>query len=529
VPKVTTSGTLPSVIVENATASGWAGSLTLTGDLADLTGIELVGAGASYFSVSFDPLHSLAILTPAALVDYEAFRFTGLDPVLNFSLVFDFDDGSQQVDSTIRHVTVLNVDDTPPSAVAFSSGGNVMAGAIGAVIGTLRVTDVETTGPFYYTFDDNDAWRFEVVGNTLKLKDGISLGLDDVGTFQVPIEVSDGVQSAAFMLTITVNAPGGQPDTIHFLNPGDFTDLFWFDSANSVSSLRCSYEVSYVENYGQGVRDLVLRDGTALWLPSQVQEIHFADGWMDLRPDGAGAEVLALYQTILQREPDPFGYANVVKLLEGGMSFFDLTAAFLQSPEYIARIGNPDDVTFITDLYRDALGRAPDPSGFDFQMARLASGISRTQMVDDFIMSQESLTKLAAQHPDGYWIVNPYGKEVAMVYEVALGREVDVLGLADWTAKLASGQLTPTQLAGLIGGSQEYLSRYAPLSDADFVTAMYENALHREPDPQGFADWTSALANHTVSRSDLVNAFAFSAENYGIFGQHPSGLDMYYA
>ena len=525
---VKVSGSLPSVIVENTTASGWAGSLALSGATSGIAAIQVVGAGGSFFRASYDAVRSLALLTPAAKVDYESFRALGLTPELVFQLEFDMNDGTAYVAPTTYRIAVRNLDDTPPSGLAFSSGGSVTAGEIGAVIGTLRVTDVETTGPFYFSFADSDAWKYEVVGTTLKLKAGISLGLDDVGTMALPVLVSDGTMSAAFSVNVVVSAPGGQADLIHYLMPGDFTSLFYYNAANSVTGLRAAWEVSYVENYGQGVHAMMMRDGSALWLPPQVTQIHFADGWIDLAHTGSAAQMLALYHTILQRDPDPMGYFNLTALLEGGMPVQNITAAMLRSGEYVARIGNPDNATFLNGLYHDALGRTADAAGFAFQLARLEAGVSRTQLVDDFALSAESMNNLQTSHADGFFVPQLYGKEVSMVYQVALGRYADPGGLSTWLGQLQTGKMTPGQLAATIGGSQEYISRYATYSDADFVTAMYHNALHRDPDPGGFTTWTSMLAAHQVSRADMVNGFAFSAESYNNYNQLPGGLDLFH-
>ena len=527
-PSITVSGTLPSIIVENTTATGWAGSLALSGISTPIGGIQVIGTGGGFFRASYDALRQLALLSPAARVDYEMFRALGLTPELTFQLQFDLTDGTSYLAPTLYRITVRNVDDTPPSGLAFSSGGSVAAGDIGAVIGTLRVTDVETTGPFYFSFADSDAWKYEVVGTTLKLKEGISLGLDDVGNMALPVMVSDGTMSAAFNLNVTVAAPGGQAELIHYLMPGDFTSLFYYNAANSVTGLRAAWEVSFVENYGQGVHALMMRDGSALWLPPQVTQIHFADGWIDLDHTGTAAQVLALYHTILQRDPDPMGYNYVTGLLQGGMSIQALTAAMLQSPEYVARIGNPDNATFLNALYHDALGRNADPTGFAFQLARLNAGVSRVQLVDDFVLSTESMNNLQTAHADGFFVPTLYGKEVSMVYQVALGRYADPGGLASWLGLLQTGQLTAGQLAATIGGSQEYINRYASYSDADFVTAMYRNALHRDPDPGGFSTWTGLLTTHQVTRSDMVNGFAFSTENYNNYNQLPGGLDLFH-
>ena len=526
---VTVSGTLPSVILENSTASSWVGNLALAGSVSSIRTVTLKGSGASYFLATLDAAHGLVHLTPAARIDYEMFALTGLTPALDFQLVFTFSDNTTQTDPTNRHIVVQNIDDTPPSALAFTTGGSATAGSLGAVIGTLKVTDVETAGPFYFSFADSDAWKYEVVGSTLKLKDGYSYGLDDVGTIKLPIQVSDGVQSAAFTMTITVNAPGAQPDLMDYLVPGQLKANFWYINATTVSGMHVISDVGYVNTYAGGVHGLMLNDGSAVWLPNYVAEVQFADGLLDLRRTGSAAMAYELYHTILHRDPDPVGYSYITNLLESGsMSLLGLTEALLQSPEYTSRIGNPTNATFLNALYQDALGRAADPGGYSYQLGRLNAGTSRAQMVDDFIMSQEAQNQLAARHPDGFFVTSLYGKEVTMVYEVALGREPDPGGLTYWQQQLQAGTLSPSAMAGLIGGSQEYLNRYAGLNDAAFITAMYSNALHRAPDPGGYAAWTQLLANHTYTRTDMVNAFAFSPENYNNFAAHPGGLDLFY-
>jgi hypothetical protein len=522
------SGVLPSVIVENTSSSGWVGTLELAGDLSAVTGVALAGFGASYFSARVDVTTGIATINAASRIDFEMFALLGLSPVLDLTLEVWFTDGTVEVAPTHYPVTVQDLDDTPPTAVAFSSGGGATAGELGVVIGTLRVTDVDTTGPFYFSFAETDAWKYRMVGNTLMLAPGYSYGLDDVGTIRLPINVSDGRQSAAFTLDIAVAAPGGQPDLVTFLNPGDFLYGFFYNSPTSVTTLRTSSDVGYIENYG-GARALMMRDGTALWLPTTVNQIHFADGWADLRPTGVGQQVLALYRTILQREPDSAGYWNwTSQLASGATTLLQMTQSFIASPEYVARIGNPDDPTFLTQLYYDAFGRAPDAKGYANNLARLASGLSRAQLIDAFLLSAESVNRMKKQHADGYWIVQPNAKNVAMIYEVALSREPDWDGLQHWVQAVTSGRLTLKALANQFGASDEFLGKFAGMSNSEFVTTMYQNALGRAPEPTGLANWTARLDNNVVTRSDLVYSFGFSAENVLTHNYKFGGLDLFF-
>ena len=67
---------------------------------------------------------------------------------MEVALRFVFDDGTRQEDGPRFRVAVLDRDDTAPVGLAFSSGGSVAAGEIGAAIGTLSVSDPDSAGPF---------------------------------------------------------------------------------------------------------------------------------------------------------------------------------------------------------------------------------------------------------------------------------------------------------------------------------------------------------------------------------------------
>ena len=113
------SGVLPGVLVENSGAGDWVATLSLSGDLAGLIGVEVIGPDALAFDASLLPGLDAVRITPGAAVDFES-RPT---PVLGFSLRFSFADGSVVDDPAARSVTLLDVDDTAPTGLAFASGG----------------------------------------------------------------------------------------------------------------------------------------------------------------------------------------------------------------------------------------------------------------------------------------------------------------------------------------------------------------------------------------------------------------------
>ncbi|PKP67125.1 MAG: hypothetical protein CVT83_08845, partial [Alphaproteobacteria bacterium HGW-Alphaproteobacteria-5] len=75
----------------------------------------------------------------------------------------------------------------------------------------------------------------------------------------------------------------------------------------------------------------------------------------------------------------------------------------------------------------------------------------------------------------------------------------------------AHGRSFLSVVAGFVG-SREFQARYGATTDAQFVTLLYNNVLDRDPDPTGFANWTNALTQGTLSREQVVQGFSQSRE-----------------
>lgn len=407
------SGTIPTAMRENTRPGGWVGGLTLAGDIDGLVAIEATGPAALNFALRWDAALGLASIDPAAAVDYEAFIAGGSTPELAFSLEFVFADGSRQADATTWRVAVLDEDDTAPSALRLATGGSVTAGAIGSVIGTLAVTDVDSVGPFSFSFPEEDAWRFEVVGDTLKLRDGISLGLDDMPARPLFITVSDGRQSAGFSLDLTVRDPGTQDSAVDILAPEAPRSGFALADPQQVVALRQAREVTAAHTHDGDIRQIMLAEGGEVWLPA-VQALRLADGWVDFDPAGLAVRASALATTLGGQQAVDAELGTIVGRAQAGQGWVDL-AADLLAPE----MAGMDDAGLVSGLFQAALGRAPDAEEFDLHTGRLASGVSRAQVAADVAGSPEALADHAAA--DGLWVFQPLGG--------AAGWQVDTGGL----------------------------------------------------------------------------------------------------
>lgn len=401
-PQIGITGRAPASILENSRPGDWVAAFAVSGDIARITGVEVQDSLA--FSVAWNPATATATVRPAAVIDYEAFTATGTLPQVSFNLSFAFDDGSHQsLPSPIR-VAVVDVDDTPPSALRFASGGSVTAGAIGVTIGTLAVTDPDTAGPFRFSFAEEDAWKFEVVGNVLKLKDGISLGLDDTPSRPLFIEVSDGRQSAGFTLDLTVRDPGGFEAIPAQQPPADSLGGFSLTATGAATpqgnafGLRESRELVAANRYEDTAVQLTLKAGGELWLPA-VDTLRLADGRLEFGTTGTAARADALHQATLGGAADGRALGSLVTRAEAGQSWADIAATLLSPAQ--AALG---DGQFVTQLFHAALDRDPTAAELALQTGRLASGLGRGQLAADLAFAEA-----VASNGDPHWVFAPLG------------------------------------------------------------------------------------------------------------------------
>ena len=113
------------------------------------------------------------------------------------------------------------------------------------------------------------------------------------------------------------------------------------------------------------------------------------------------------------------------------------------------------------------------------------------------------------QEPDT-WI----GKQgvsgfVLRLYNVAMGREADDDGFMKWTDKLTTGQQSAAEVAQGFFFSEEFLNRN--YNDEQYVRLLYRTMFGREADESGLNGWLSDLEN-AMSREYVYRGFVESQE-----------------
>ena len=227
-------------------------------------------------------------------------------------------------------------------------------------------------------------------------------------------------------------------------------------------------------------------------------------------------QVYRVYQATLDREPDVRGHHRwTSELFTGESTLQEVADGFVRAPEFRATYSDDlSDGDFVTLLYNNVLGRAPDAQGFARWTGELADGATRAEVVLGFSQSPQFIndTNAAASAYARNSATSTWSDDVFRLYQATLDREPDVQGQNRWTGELASGESTLVEVADGFVRSPQFRATYSDdLSDGDFVTLLYNNVLDRAPDAQGFARWTGELADG-ATRAEVVLGFSQSPQ-----------------
>ena len=225
-------------------------------------------------------------------------------------------------------------------------------------------------------------------------------------------------------------------------------------------------------------------------------------------------QVFRLYRATLGRDPDKDGHRDWAgRILEGERDLEQVTDGFVGSAEFQSRYGALDDDGFVRLLYRNVLDRDADDDGLANWVGRLGSGSSRSEVVLGFSESQEFRTRTQEEAREYAEALTPanWSDDVYRLYRATLDRDPDVQGFRDWTGRLGNAERELGDVARGFVESTEFQQRYGSLDDDDFVRQLYRNVLEREADEPGLADWTGRLEGGTT-RSEVLLGFSQSAE-----------------
>jgi hypothetical protein len=155
----------------------------------------------------------------------------------------------------------------------------------------------------------------------------------------------------------------------------------------------------------------------------------------------------AIYNQLLQRPLDQSGGYTWMGFLQGGGTLEQVADFVLGSQEYYVRRGGGTDSGFLTAVYGDVLGRAPDAGAAGWGQA-MRAGATRTAVAQAILASTESNVR-----------------EVQGIYRGLLRRNADPSGLTAWVGAAGAG-VSDEAIAAAIAGSDEYLARACGLGSS---------------------------------------------------------------
>jgi Domain of unknown function (DUF4214) len=165
---------------------------------------------------------------------------------------------------------------------------------------------------------------------------------------------------------------------------------------------------------------------------------------------GTVSPVTRLYFAYFLRIPDYEGLNFWVNQYRQGATLDSISQAFSESPEFQATYGSLDNTQFVTLLYLNVLGRAPDPGGLAFWVGQLNSGaMTRGQVMLGFSESPE------------YKQTSFNKVYVTMIYVGMLRRAPEQGGFDFWVNQLNGGASGLNLIQGFLN-APEYHNRFLP-------------------------------------------------------------------
>ncbi len=143
-------------------------------------------------------------------------------PALNdtTSVTFNYtaSDGALSASSTAS-LDITPVNDVA-TVISISASAAAEFSAAGAVVGNLSANDPDAGDTLTFTLLDNAGGRFQIVGNQLRVANGVALDFEQATSHIIQVQVSDGV-GAPVVRNLTINVNDINPETVNGTAAGE--------------------------------------------------------------------------------------------------------------------------------------------------------------------------------------------------------------------------------------------------------------------------------------------------------------------
>ncbi|MCR9156705.1 MAG: DUF4214 domain-containing protein [Rhodobacteraceae bacterium] len=367
------------------------------------------------------------------------------------------------------------------STGASNTDGDFIIGSLGNDTIDFDVPE-GTDGPGFFldydligtpvTFDINGVMNTGTVSTT-GFTDTL-LNVEDALGQYLGLEGSSGADTYSLRLgdNQTVSIIGGPGADVYNVDPGTGLPIFDFLFSDVTEGLDLNFATGVIANDGFGSAE------TINFVTTPDLTVVFATDLGDVVIDGPGAQLVRLYQG------DDFFASDLVgqDSIDGGdgrdiVSFDavaqgDMTLTFNGS---VTTVSDRTDTAGSAALLRiETIETAGDVA---FELDK-HDGIG--------LISAADLTTLTE------------------LYIAYFNRAADALGLSFWATAFQKNGFSFEAIADLFFDQPETVALYSGTSNDNFVTAVYNNVLGRDPDADGFNFWTGQLNAGTVTASSFI-------------------------
>ncbi len=139
-----------------------------------------------------------------------------------------------------------------------------------------------------------------------------------------------------------------------------------------------------------------------------IERVDLLDGDLLFGIESANlAAAYRLYAAAFVRTPDAGGLVFWIGELDAGADFGEVADIFVNSPEFIEKYGTDLSSTeYVTQLYDNVLGRAPDQDGLEFWVDAFEAGVPRGDLLEVFANSDENIARTEPDLEAGVWVLN---------------------------------------------------------------------------------------------------------------------------
>jgi hypothetical protein len=168
--------------------------------------------------------------------------------------------------------------------------------------------------------------------------------------------------------------------------------------------------------------------------------------------------------------------------------------------------------SFVTRQYQDFLGRNP---GFGEKQTAALNLTNGTWTAGDLIGNLVHRAERAHRH------------QIIRLYNAYFDRNADHAGLAYWSDQIVAKGKSINTVSSSFAASPEFKTMYGDLTNAQFVTLVYQNVLDRNPKADEVAYWKGQLDQKIINRGRMMTLFSESPEYKALSRGRVLAADVY--